>query len=98
MNTMESSTGGDSLRIAMPKVRCKFKCESVSKREGFNGAKFAYSAEFRAVYGGSPENDAFFLATPNGQLQVSSLREDSFQVGHDYYIDIIYAGSSLKPV
>jgi hypothetical protein len=39
------------------------------------------------VTGDSPENKEFFAATPSGIAEVSTVRQDHFQVGQDYYLD-----------
>ena len=69
-------------------TRCKFKCESVTKRNGHSGHEFVYDAEFIVVYGDSPENTKFFAATPSGKLNVAQGVEDRFVAGKEYYIDI----------
>ena len=71
----------------MQKTRCKFAC--VSKREyvGWTG-KLLYEYEFSAVTGESPENKAFFEATPQGSLKVSTVKVDSFEVGKTYFLDL----------
>ena len=70
-------------------VRCKFKCQSVAKRIGWNAASpFLYEADFSAVMDGSEENKAFFAATPSGSLKVGTVKVDVFEVGKEYYLDI----------
>jgi len=73
-------------------VRCKLRCQSVKKIEHWNRKEkpgmFLYEAEFGAVYDGSEENKAFFEATPSGSLKLATYKEDRFQPGTDYYIDI----------
>ena len=68
-------------------TRCKFKCVSVGKREGWNGNAFHYSAEFLAVTGKSEENEKFFASTPSGEIKVSTVRDDVFEVGREYYVN-----------
>lgn len=68
-------------------VRAKFKCTSVAKREGWGENKFVYAAEFHAVSSGGPENQAFFAATPSGKIELSTVKEDHFEVGKEYYVD-----------
>jgi hypothetical protein len=71
-------------------TRCKFSCQVVRKtfaREGDSG-KFVYEAEFSAVCTGSKENEEFFKWTPSGSLKIGVYKEDVFQPGKDYYIDI----------
>lgn len=74
-------------------TRCKFTCQSVTKRQHWNQEKrdekrFLYKAEFTAVYGGSEENAKFFEATPSGNLEIGTYKEDLFEPGVDYFIDI----------
>ena len=70
-------------------TRCKFTCLSVTKRKHWNKEHpFNYEAEFSAVTSGSDENDKFFAATPSGTLKVSTIVDDIFVVGNDYYLDI----------
>jgi hypothetical protein len=37
---------------------------------------------------GSEENQSFFAATPNGDLSVTGVKDDLFEVGKEYYLDI----------
>ena len=70
-------------------VRCKFTCQSVTKRKGWrDGDEFHFDAEFSAVTGGSEENNEFWAATPSGTLKVSTVKADVFEPGKDYYLDI----------
>jgi len=72
-------------------VRCKFICVAVTKRTPWNrGAPgFLYDAEFQPVTSGSSEeNKAFFEATPSGSLKLATYKEDHFQPGLEYYINI----------
>ena len=69
--------------------RCKFTCETVTKRKGWNGYPICYDYEFRTVTGDSEENKAFWAATPGGSLKVTGTQGDWFEVGKDYYLDII---------
>lgn len=69
-------------------TRCKFKCEQMTKRTGWGGCEFVYEFQFRVVIDGSPENKAFFAATPSGTLNVGVLSAEHFQVGAEYYLDV----------
>lgn len=73
-----------------PATRCKFSCQSVRKfMSGYGDNKRPlYEAEFSAVTGDSEENKKFFEWTPSGSLKVGVYREDIFQPGKDYYLDI----------
>ena len=73
-------------------VRAKFKCNSVEKRAKWNSSNsFIYDAKFTAVTDNSEENKKFFEATPNGNITLGTLRDDFFQPGIEYYIDITEA-------
>ncbi len=78
---------GDYTRM----TRCKFHCASVTKtayRQPNEPDTVLYTAEFYAVTDGSEENKKFFAWTPSGSLKVGTYREDLFQPGRDYYVDI----------
>lgn len=71
-------------------VRCKFTCTNVTKRLHWDGSgRHLYDAEFSAVHDGSEENERFFEATPSGQLKIGTFKQDHFEVGKDYYLDVI---------
>lgn len=70
-------------------VRCKYQCQSITKRAVYNDkSKALYEAEFTAVMDGSPENKEFFAYTPSGSLKVGQYKADLFEVGKSYYLDI----------
>lgn len=70
-------------------VRCKFRCDAVRKSAHWDKEKgFLYETSFLAVHDGSPENEKFFEATPSGNLKIGVHKEDVFEVGKEYYIDI----------
>lgn len=70
-------------------TRCKFRCTSVEKSLHWaSSGGFLYAAKFTVIVSGSPENEAFFAATPSGSLSVSTVKNDVFEVGKDYYLDI----------
>lgn len=77
----------------MKSTRAKFKCTSVEKTEGWNGNAFHYTAKFQAVTSDSEENKQFFAATPNGSISLSTLKEDFFEVGKEYFVDFGLAAS-----
>lgn len=64
----------------------KFTCNEISKRTGWGVHKFLYSAKFSAVTGTSTENESFFAATPSGSIEVSTVKEDHFEVGKTYLV------------
>lgn len=83
------------------KTRAKFKCVEITKSEGWDKAQapFNYVAKLLPVTSGSPENDAFFLWTPSGSIELKTLRDDHFQVGQFYYVDFTPAalGAPASP-
>lgn len=73
----------------MPKVRAKFKCNSIEENEWDKRAKF------QAVIGTEGENKDFNDATPSGNLEIA-IRGDVaaanfFEVGKEYYLDFTAA-------
>lgn len=74
-------------------IRCKFLCESVMKKRHWDQSKgkFLFTASFHAVSSGSPENEAFFAATPSGRLEVSDFKPDNFVPGQYYFLDLTLA-------
>ena len=69
----------------MDQVRAKFFCHAVTKMVSSPGYVFSY--EFSAVTDGSKENKSFWKWTPSGTIKLSSIRDDIFEVGKEYYID-----------
>ena len=69
----------------MPKmIRAKFICHSVTKfKSGWGDYPIHYNFKFQAVTGGSEENKSFFASTPSGMIELSSVKEDLFEVGQD---------------
>lgn len=74
----------------MKTVRCKFKCTEVTEQEGP-----VYHAKFSPVTEGSEENKKFFKWTPGGSLNLSAVNA-KFEVGREYYVDLIDC-KSLEP-
>ena len=69
-------------------TRAKFTCTGVTKSKHWQADKgFLYAATFIAVTSGSEENKSFFEASPNGQITLSTVKEDVFEPGKNYYID-----------
>ena len=78
-------------------VRCKFRCDTITKQVGeLQSGEMLYKAIFAIVTGGSKENEEFFKWTPSGQLQIGLYKEDIFQPGKEYYIDITEAITEVK--
>ena len=76
-------------------VRCKFRCNHMTKRLDSGSKqdqKFLYEYEFYAVYDdGNEENKKYFAYTPSGSLKVGTFRDDLFEPGREYFLDIIPA-------
>lgn len=73
-------------------VRCKYTCNKVVKSTAWSDkTKFLYEAEFSPVMDGSEENKKFYDATPSGHLKVGTYKQDVFEPGKSYYIDITEA-------
>lgn len=71
-------------------VRAKFVCTSVTKYKygwGSQESPFHYNYAFMAVTSGSDENESFFASTPSGEVKLSALKGDLFEVGKEYYLD-----------
>jgi hypothetical protein len=76
--------------IAM--TRAKFTCVAVEKSKHWDSTKgFLYKAKFNSVTSGSEENKLFFAATPSGTIEISTMTQDHFQPGADYYVDFTEA-------
>lgn len=74
------------------KVRCKMQCTEVGTVHG--GLKPLYKARFSPVWGHGPdeeENKKFWEATPSGVLELNCTKEQFFECGRHYYIDILPA-------
>ena len=83
------------------KVRCKFRLNAVTERIG-NKPKYEdgkhggyedcslWDAEFQAVSGGTgDENSEFWKYTPSGTLKLATIERMPWQIGKEYYGDII---------
>lgn len=76
-------------------VRAKFKCDSVTKTVNWSGNKdehpFLYDVKMSPVVNGSEENKNFFKWTPSGEVKLSTMKEDHFIPGKEYYLDFTEA-------
>ncbi len=72
------------------RVRCKFVCTEMTKRLGW-GDKAQWDYKFNAVTSSSEENKLFWEATPSGSLVISTINQDLFEPGKEYYLDLIPA-------
>ena len=84
------------------RVRCKFKLSTVMERigskpkydeagkhVGFQDCSM-WDAEFQAVSGGTgDENSEFWKYTPSGTLKLATIERMPWQIGKEYYVDII---------
>lgn len=73
-------------------VRAKFYCSSMTMIPG--GEKFQYiqyNYKFSAVTSGSDENKSFWKYTPAGNIELSSIKDNLFEVGKEYYLDFTLA-------
>jgi len=73
-------------------TRCKMICVSKTTYQNSTGV----GVKLQAVYadGKSPENQAFFDATPSGEITVHVKKAevaDSFELGAFYYVDFTKA-------
>lgn len=70
-------------------VRAKFKVQSITSYENSSEVKLI------AVYGdGSPENKAFFTATPSASINLTVMKPEvaaRFKVGSSFYVDFTEA-------
>jgi len=77
------------------KVRAKFYCHSMTKTTS-SPEPFIYNYRFSAVTSGSDENKKFWKWTPSGMIELSSIRDDIFEVGKEYYLDFTPALEPIK--
>jgi len=72
--------------LKMTKVRCKMKCEVTSKC-----ADGTYSVRMCAITEGNTENEQFYAGALSGQLGLAGIRQQWFEPGEEYYVDIVKA-------
>jgi len=75
----------------MKTVRAKFKCNSITKQLGWGGNKFLFAAKFNVVTGDNEENKTFFASTPSGTIEASTILDNHFEVGKEYFVDFTVA-------
>jgi hypothetical protein len=63
----------------------------VTKSRAWHNDGFHYGAKLTAVTSGSAENKEFFVATPQGTLEVTTIVDAVFEPGKEYFIDITEA-------
>ena len=79
--------------MSAPTTRCKFHCTSIETTE-YGGVWVNLNAVYPQEHDGfkhSPEDHAFFSATPQGTLKMFITNPggaELFQPGRDFYLDI----------
>lgn len=72
-------------------VRAKFKVTSTTQREHWDSQKgHIHEIELSPVINGSPENEAFYAATPHGAIKLQTVNHEAaqqFELGAEYYVD-----------
>lgn len=69
-------------------TRCKFVCLTV--KQDFNReSKSTWEYEFQVVYANSIENKKYWDYTPAGNLKLSTMNQQIFKAGKEYYLDIV---------
>jgi len=72
-------------------VRAKFKVVSTTQREHWDKQKGQiHEIELQPVMSGSPENEAFYAATPGGLVKLQTVNHEAgvqFALGAEYYVD-----------
>ncbi|WP_205980653.1 hypothetical protein [Paraburkholderia sp. Ac-20340] len=93
--TPPAAAGGSTLEQTMSTVRAKFKVTSTSQREHWDSQKgHIHEIELSPVVNGSPENDAFYAATPGGVMKLQTVNHEAgvqFELGGEYYVDFTKA-------
>ena len=77
-------------------VRAKFKCTSITRREGWGEFKEIRDIELQVVCGGSDDNKKFFAASPSGSIKLgcaNAAASEQFEIGKEYYVDFTPANS-----
>ena len=85
----------------METIRCKFRCEELKQydsrvpRRREDGTyetvrRILYSVILCPIYSDKEgsENKRFWDAQPTGRFELGMVKESSFEIGRDYYIDI----------
>lgn len=72
-------------------VRCKFVVQSVTRRKNWDKSKGdLFDVKLSPVTSGSPENAAFYAATPGGSIDFSTINEsaaNALPLGGEVYVD-----------
>jgi hypothetical protein len=74
-------------------VRAKFVLQSVTRQKHWDKTKpDIETLKFSPVMSGSPENEAFYAASPGGSIELATVNaaaaaSASFEIGKEYYVD-----------
>jgi len=74
----------ESFKGAIMKTRLKFRCLSVHKFHTGHGVKLQV-----VKAAGSKENADFFASAPDGVLSLQIMKEQPFERGKEYYLDLV---------
>lgn len=80
----------DAARAGASGIRAKFSVVAILPVKGTTSSR----VELAPVYADTPENKAFWNATPAGLIQLEIVKQDTanrFVVGGEYYVDFIPA-------
>lgn len=72
-------------------VRAKFYVVEITRRKHWDRGAEVQSIKLQPVSGdGSPENKAFYEATPAGSIELATVNEETgrrFEIGQEFYVD-----------
>lgn len=74
-------------------VRAKFRVDKI-ERSLWSKDEEVQTITLTPVYGGTPENEAFFKATPSGAISLGCAKAEAaklFKLGAEYYVDFMPA-------
>ena len=76
----------------METIIAKYLCTSVTKSKHWDGrGRFLFTAKMSPVMSGSEENKKFFEATPSGSFEIGMFKDDAFEPGKEYFLNITKA-------
>jgi hypothetical protein len=79
-------------------VRAKFKVQSITTQAHWDKNKgHIGTVKLQPVTGDSPENKAFYEATPCGAIELGTINRDAlaqFPIGREFYVDFTPAEAS----
>lgn len=79
-------------------VRAKFKVDSITRRKHWDATRDEiHDIRMSPVCSGSKENEAFYAASPSGDITLGCCNADAvkqFELGKEYYIDFTPANPS----